>query len=113
MSTVATLSVGTSESNGKPIPVARNADLEKENLQKSTSESSELMHQANGSTGDGKSEEKGENEIDIILNNVVCNFSVRCHLNLKQIAMTGNNVEFHREMAVMEQLLYIILNYCL
>jgi TATA-box binding protein (TBP) (component of TFIID and TFIIIB) len=39
-------------------------------------------------------------EVDIILNNVVCNFSVRCHLNLKQIAMNGLNVEFHREMAV-------------
>lgn len=41
-----------------------------------------------------------EGELDIILNNVVCNFSVRCHLNLKHIAMNGYNVEFHKEMAV-------------
>lgn len=36
-------------------------------------------------------------EIDIIINNVVCSFSVRCHLNLRQIALTGVNVEFRRE----------------
>lgn len=41
-----------------------------------------------------------ELELDIIVNNVVCNFSVRCHLNLRHIAMTGRNVEFHKEMAV-------------
>lgn len=44
-----------------------------------------------------------ERELDIILNNVVCNFSVRCHLNLKHIAMNGLNVEFHKEMAVCNQ----------
>lgn len=41
-----------------------------------------------------------ENEIVINLNNVVCNFSVRCHLNLKAIATMGSNVEYHKTMAV-------------
>uniref|UniRef100_A0A182PQC2 TATA box-binding protein-like 1 n=1 Tax=Anopheles epiroticus TaxID=199890 RepID=A0A182PQC2_9DIPT len=36
-------------------------------------------------------------EIDIVINNVVCSFSVRCHLNLHEIARQGNNVEFRRE----------------
>ncbi|XP_049298068.1 TATA-box-binding protein-like [Anopheles funestus] len=36
-------------------------------------------------------------EIDIVINNVVCSFSVRCHLNLHDIARQGNNVEFRRE----------------
>lgn len=36
-------------------------------------------------------------EIDIVINNVVCSFSVRCHLNLRQIALQGINVEFRRE----------------
>lgn len=36
-------------------------------------------------------------EIDIVINNVVCSFSVRCHLNLRQIALNGVNVEFRRE----------------
>ncbi|XP_046386097.1 TATA box-binding protein-like 1 [Ischnura elegans] len=36
-------------------------------------------------------------EIDIVINNVVCSFSVRCHLNLRQIALRGANVEYRRE----------------
>ncbi|CAN8001177.1 unnamed protein product [Ixodes hexagonus] len=35
--------------------------------------------------------------IDIVINNVVCSFSVRCHLNLRQIALTATNVEYRRE----------------
>ncbi len=33
-------------------------------------------------------------EMDIFINNVVCSFSVRCHLNLKEIALYGSNVEY-------------------
>ncbi|XP_046745672.1 TATA box-binding protein-like 1 [Diprion similis] len=36
-------------------------------------------------------------EIDIVINNVVCSFSVRCHLNLRKIALEGSNVEYRRE----------------
>ena len=35
--------------------------------------------------------------MDIVINNVVCSFSVRCHLNLKEIALNGSNVEYRRE----------------
>lgn len=38
-----------------------------------------------------------EPEIDIVINNVVCSFSVRCHLNLREIALSGMNVEYRRE----------------
>ena len=31
------------------------------------------------------------------INNVVCSYSTRCHLNLKRIALEGNNVIFKRE----------------
>lgn len=41
--------------------------------------------------------EENEPEVDIVINNVVCSFSVRCHLNLKEIAMNGSNVEYRRE----------------
>lgn len=41
-----------------------------------------------------------EPSIDIIINNVVCSFSVRSHLDLKQIAQTGYNVEYRRENGV-------------
>uniref|UniRef100_A0A182N145 TATA box-binding protein-like 1 n=1 Tax=Anopheles dirus TaxID=7168 RepID=A0A182N145_9DIPT len=42
-------------------------------------------------------EPEPEPEIDIVINNVVCSFSVRCHLNLHDIALNGDNVEFRRE----------------
>lgn len=40
---------------------------------------------------------EAEPEIDIVINNVVCSFSVRCHLNLRQIALKGMNVEYRKE----------------
>lgn len=40
---------------------------------------------------------EAEPEIDIVINNVVCSFSVRCHLNLRQIALNGMNVEYRKE----------------
>lgn len=42
-------------------------------------------------------DEEDTPEIDIMINNVVCSFSVKCHLNLRQIALKGVNVEFRRE----------------
>lgn len=45
-------------------------------------------------------EEEPAPEIDIVINNVVCSFSVRCHLNLKQIATQGANVEYRKENGV-------------
>ncbi|KAG8252397.1 TATA box-binding protein-like protein 1 [Homalodisca vitripennis] len=47
-----------------------------------------------------KESEEPEPEIDIVINNVVCSFSVRCHLNLRQIALNGINVEYRREHGV-------------
>lgn len=38
-----------------------------------------------------------EPEIDIVINNVVCSFSVSCHLNLREIALNGTNVEYRKE----------------
>ncbi|KAK3091572.1 hypothetical protein FSP39_020899 [Pinctada imbricata] len=47
--------------------------------------------------GESNTCDSDEPTIDIIINNVVCSFSTRCHLNLKQIAMEGMNVEYRRE----------------
>ena len=41
-----------------------------------------------------------EQEVDITINNVVCSFSVRCHLDLRYIAMNADNVEYRRENGV-------------
>ena len=38
--------------------------------------------------------------VDIFINNVVCTFSVRCHLNLHRIGLEGHNVEYRREYGV-------------
>lgn len=50
--------------------------------------------------GDVLNENSDAPEIDIVINNVVCSFSVRCHLNLRQIALNGANVEYRRENGV-------------
>lgn len=37
---------------------------------------------------------------DIVVNNVVCSFSTRCHLNLRKIAMQGIHVEYKKENSI-------------
>lgn len=51
-------------------------------------------------TSEKPTEEEQPPEIDIVINNVVCSFSVRCHLNLKEIATHGANVEYRKENGV-------------
>ena len=46
---------------------------------------------------DTVAKEESQPEVDIVINNVVCSFSVRCHLNLKEIALNGSNVEYRKE----------------
>lgn len=41
-----------------------------------------------------------EPSVDIYINNVVCAFGVRCHLNLRRIGQYGSNVEYRREYGV-------------
>ena len=48
-------------------------------------------------------------EVDIVINNVVCSFSVRCHLNLRDIALRGVNVEYRRENGVISEIAVLIL----
>ena len=56
-------------------------------------------HSAEVPSGDNE-EESDQPEVDIVINNVVCSFSVKCHLNLRQIALNGFNVEYRRENGV-------------
>lgn len=51
-------------------------------------------------THDPETDQKPESNpipMDVTINNVVCSFSTKCHLNLKRIAMEGSNVEYHRQ----------------
>jgi len=56
----------------------------------------QMEHEENGQSANS---EEGES-IDVTISNVVCNFSVNCHLNLKQIAQNGSNVEYKRDQGV-------------
>jgi len=38
--------------------------------------------------------------LDININNVVCSFSVRCHLNLRKVALEGCNTQYNKERAM-------------
>ncbi|KAG1658700.1 TATA box-binding protein-like protein 1 [Nymphon striatum] len=49
------------------------------------------------SNGTQNNVEEDQPEIAIVINNVVCSFATRCHLDLKRIALQGANVEFRRE----------------
>ena len=40
------------------------------------------------------------NALNIYVNNVVCSYSTRCHLNLRRIAMEGMHVEYKKENGV-------------
>lgn len=51
-------------------------------------------YQVLNSQSNVKSPETG---LDMYISNVVCSYSVRCHLNLKRIAMQGMHVEYRRE----------------
>ena len=55
----------------------------------------------NGHAGSTQTHEtpKEENakEVDIVINNVVSSFNVRCHLKLREIALNGINVQYRKE----------------
>ena len=57
-------------------------------------DNSSIKHEENGGQQDPKP------ELDIVINNVVCSFNVRCHLNLRDIALRGINVEYRKENGV-------------
>ena len=64
-------------------------------------EVSHFVDQQNGDNGHNlETNEEPEPEVDITISNVVSNFSVKCHLNLRQIASNGSNVVYKREQSV-------------
>ena len=67
-------------------------------------EKSKTNPNTNGNASNGEADvEDGDEaapEIDITINNVVCSFNVRCHLNLRDIALRGLNVEYRKENSV-------------
>jgi len=67
------------------------------------SEETNLTIDVNGDSSQAGPEDAQNNEddsVDITISNVVTNFSVRCHLNLRQIATNGSNVVYRRDQSV-------------
>jgi len=105
--------------NGNSLHTAKTELLEEEGVQPGTvieevdddEDGEERRHTAK-SSGDQQPQEQplalttasndgnatdDEPELDIVINNVVCSFSVGCHLKLREIALQGANVEYRRE----------------
>lgn len=78
--------------NSAESAVAVSKVKSEENSQNPPSEVVEQVEESVEATEDGD-----EPEIDIVINNVVCAFNVRCTLALKEIALHGANVEYKRE----------------
>ena len=74
--------------------VSLNGNLNNNNL------ATNLNNLNNDNLNDKEMIEEETPEVDINISNVVCNFSVRCHLNLRTVAMNGKNVEYKREQGV-------------
>ena len=60
----------------------------------------ELANGVNVGGDGGEQSQEEQKEVDIVINNVVGSFSVKCHLNLRDIALRGHNVEYRRENGV-------------
>uniref|UniRef100_A0A182JQP7 TATA box-binding protein-like 1 n=1 Tax=Anopheles christyi TaxID=43041 RepID=A0A182JQP7_9DIPT len=90
-STTTTSSSSSSEATPKTTTITTNTPTDSDQTG-----TTELSLETKETNPDNELQEE-QPEIDIVINNVVCSFSVRCHLNLHDIARQGNNVEFRRE----------------
>ncbi|KMZ08764.1 uncharacterized protein Dsimw501_GD27042, isoform E [Drosophila simulans] len=98
----------TVASNGNGLITAKMELLEEEVMQSITviddddeekKEVAEDEESSNNAKSIGVQQPMADNEpeLDIVINNVVCSFSVGCHLKLRDIALQGSNVEYRRE----------------
>ncbi len=70
---------------------------EKQSIKLESVEHACIKTQLAGAGVDGKEQHP---ELSIYVNNVVCSYSTRCHLNLRRIAMEGMHVEYKKENGV-------------
>ncbi|XP_061167786.1 TATA box-binding protein-like 1 [Saccostrea echinata] len=79
---------------GECLPLESKGVMDAKNLTESE------VHEETSVDANGFPAEEEPPTIDIIINNVVCSFNTRCHLNLRNIAMEGSHVEFKREQSM-------------
>ena len=85
--------VTNGHANGGEVTAAAEAKIKKATASKEEADSKEAEQPP----------QEEEPEVDIVINNVVCSFNVRCHLNLRVIATQGLNVEYRKENGVSEK----------
>jgi hypothetical protein len=78
-------------------PILNLGNNEKQSIKLESVEQSCIKAQLAGPGVDGKEQNP---ELSIYVNNVVCSYSTRCHLNLRRIAMEGMHVEYKKENGV-------------
>ena len=94
------LSNGNPSTNCVPLSLEPNKDSSNDYLNDASNGSGDCANGMNSDEPVEIQEPSDEPVIDITINNVVCSFSVKSHLNLKQIAQNGFNVEYRRENGV-------------
>ena len=94
------LSNGNPNANCVPLSLEPSKDASTVYLNDTSNGSGDCVNGLNSDDNVETQETSDEPVIDITINNVVCSFSVKSHLNLKQIAQNGFNVEYRRENGV-------------
>ncbi|CAI9739380.1 TATA box-binding protein-like 1 [Octopus vulgaris] len=90
----------SSSSNSTTTTMITNREEEQQQSHNKCTDITSSGHQQPGMGTEPDSTAVSEDDqpiVDIIINNVVCSFNTRCHLNLKKIAMEGLHVEYRRE----------------
>ncbi len=83
--------------NGDSSTIAHKVDIKNEAIEESQPAEELAVAEETEQQEEPQQDQEPEPEIDIVINNVVSSFAVRCHLNLKEIALNACNVEFRRE----------------
>ena len=83
-----------------PVTGEENKENKIENLTNNISDSDRKDHQNLDENGGQGAEAADSPVIDIVVSNVVCTFNLRCHINLRRLALEGSNVEYRRENGV-------------
>jgi hypothetical protein len=88
-------SLSSSLSSSSSSSLSTNSDLSRTNSNESSIEQTNNKQQS--PTFKKSHTNKSDDQINIYINNVVCSYSTRCHLNLRRIAMEGLHVEYKKE----------------
>ncbi|KAK7100543.1 hypothetical protein V1264_023474 [Littorina saxatilis] len=94
-------STSLADSHTLHVTEEENKENKVENLKNKDVSEVKEEHPSNAGNEEQGAEGADTPVIDIVVNNVVCTFNLRCHINLKRLAMEGSNVEYRREHGIL------------